>query len=202
MTIVIWSFSIAFPFLYFRIGAVNYYFLFSCTAIITGFFVSVFVYARVYVLLRRQTRVIASRLPRSTNIDFQLRRLLQEKKIARTFLVILSLFVILYLPAVIMTFLLYLSTGFDCVTRHWMRDWQSILISANSCVNPIICIVRLQTFNRSVKILFKCRRHRVRILPSPRVVPVSDDVVTGERVDNPDTTQRCTTSTKTTDHSS
>ena len=156
--VAIWSISVAFPFLYFKIGAVNYYFVFACVAILTSFIVLVVVSIQVHKLLRRQTRLMTSQLPSSSSKDFHLTRLQQEKRITRTYMIVLIWFIILYLPGVVMVFVLYFWKTSDCVTRHVLRDMQSILISFNSCINPIIYIARLKTFKESVRRLFTANR--------------------------------------------
>ena len=164
ITFVIWSTSIAFPFLYFKIGAVNYYFLFACVAILTGFLVIVVVLFQIKKLLRRQTRLMTSQLPESSSQQFQMSRLQQEKKITRTYLIVLICFVVIYLPGVVMVFMLYFWKSLDCITRHVLRDLQSVLISFNSCVNPFIYIIRLKTFKESIRILLR-RNTRVEVAP-------------------------------------
>ena len=168
ITMIIWSISVAFPFLYFEIGAVNYYFMFACVAILTGFLVLVVVSIQVQKLLRRQTRLMTSQLPSSSSKDFHLKRLQQEKRITRTYLIVLIWFVVLYLPGVVMVFMLYFWTTSDCVVRHILRDLQSVLISLNSCVNPIIYIVRLKTFKSSLRMLF-CKSTTVDVAPEEAI---------------------------------
>ena len=165
ITIIIWSISIAFPFLYFKIGAVSYYFVFACVAILTGFLVLVVVSVQVHTLLQRQTRLIASQLPASFSNEFQIKRIQQEKRITRTYLIVLVCFIVLYLPGVVMVFVLYFWTTCDCVVRHVLRDLQSVFISFNSCVNPIIYIVRLNTFKKSIRMLFWKRTAVVGVTP-------------------------------------
>ena len=108
ITIAIWSISVAFPFLYFKIGAVNYYFVFACAAILTSFVVLVVVFVQVHKLLRRHTRLMTSQLPSPSSKDFHLSRLQQEKRITRTYMIVLIWFIILYLPGVVMVFVLSL----------------------------------------------------------------------------------------------
>ena len=159
ITIVIWSISVAFPFLYFKIGAVSYWFSFACVAILTGFIVLVVVYFQVHKLLRRQTELMTSRLALPSSKDFHLKRIRQEKRITRTYLIVLVWFMILYLPGVVMVFILNFWTTSDCVARHILRDLQSVLISFNSCVNPIIYLTRLKTFKKSIRMVL-CKFNR------------------------------------------
>ena len=156
VTVVIWSTSVVFPFLYFQIGAVNYYFLFACAAILTGFFVLLVASFQIQKLLRQQTQLMSSQMPDSSSERFKMKRLKQEKKITRIFLILLICFVAIYFPAVVMVFVLYFWKSSDCVTRHVLRDLQSVLISFNSCINPFIYIVRLKAFQLSIKRILPC----------------------------------------------
>ena len=161
ITIIIWLTSIAFPFLYFKIGAVNYYFLFACVAILTGFFILAVVSFQINKLLRRQRRLMTSHSsasPSNPSSDPQQQRIHREKRITRTYFIVLICFVVIYLPGVVMVFVLYFWKSSDCITRHVLRDLQSVLISFNSCVNPIIYIIRLKTFKDSVRKLFTKNR--------------------------------------------
>lgn len=144
ITVCIWLVSIAFPFLYFEIGAVNYYMLFACVVILSGLVVMVIVYIKVYRFLTQRTGAITY-LTRT-----HLRNLIQEKRVTRTFLVILLVFILTYISAASMAFVLYFWETDNCVARHVLRDVQSMIISSNSCVNPFICIARLDGFYRSV----------------------------------------------------
>ena len=180
ITIIIWSTSVAFPFLYFKIGAVSYYFVFACVAILTGFIVLVVVYFQIHKLLRRQTELMSSQLPPSSSKNLQLKRIRQDKRITRTYLIVLVWFMVLYLPGVVMVFVLNFWTTSDCVTRHVLRDLQSVLISFNSCVNPIIYLTRLKTFKKSVqRILCKFPRNSAQVAPAP-VVEDKDEEDEGE----------------------
>uniref|UniRef100_A0A7M5XK53 G-protein coupled receptors family 1 profile domain-containing protein n=1 Tax=Clytia hemisphaerica TaxID=252671 RepID=A0A7M5XK53_9CNID len=115
ITAIIWTISIAFPFIYFKVGAVEYYFVFACVAILTSFVVLVIIIIQMNKLFRRQSRVMTAQLPSSASSDFQRRRLVQEKRLTRTYLLVIVFFILLYLPGVAMTFMLYFWKILDCV---------------------------------------------------------------------------------------
>ena len=156
LSVAVWLTSATFPVIYLKIGAVNYYMLFACVIILTGLAVMLVIYIRVNNYLRRHIGHGKNLSNLTGTEQAQLRILLHEKKVTRTFFVILLMFVLTYITSACIVFVLYFWQAEDCIVRHVLRDLQSVLISSNSCVNPFICITRLRGFRKSVKILFTC----------------------------------------------
>ena len=160
VSIFIWFVSFMFIIVYIMLGYIISLMIYACTTLSVGFTVMIVIYFRVYMFLRRHTLELKKNLNISSFLSknsFQLKRLLVEKKVTRVFLLILSMFVLTYIPASAMIFLLHFCKNCNCTLRHVLRDTQFWLIPFNSCVNPIICTTRLAGFRKSVKFIFHCR---------------------------------------------
>ena len=71
------------------------------------------------------------------------------RKIVGVLLVMLVLFLVCFVPATIMIFIINLEQG-DCIFRHWLRDLQLLFCISSSLVNPFIYTLRLPNFKRAI----------------------------------------------------
>lgn len=80
-----------------------------------------------------------------------------EKKITKTLVIVLVLFLACYLPSCVCIYIINFCTDCNCVFIHWVRDIQFVLVMANSGVNPFVYAWRLQNFRKSFKSILTCR---------------------------------------------
>lgn len=162
VSVFIWAASIGLPFLYFVMGYRNYLLLQANSSFLLALIFSLGIYVQVYLFLRAHTQDLRQRMRVSSTAgqEFELKRMLMEKKVTRTFLVILIVFVFTYLPAVVMIYLIFFCSVCSCTTLHVLRDLQFILVALNSCLNPFICTIRLKPFSDSIKTIFQIIRRK------------------------------------------
>ena len=87
VSFIIWILAVALPFLYFVMGYRNYLMLHANISLILGFGFMFGIYVQVYFFLRRHTQKLRMNLSLSSVAakDFDLQRLLMEKKVTRNF---------------------------------------------------------------------------------------------------------------------
>lgn len=156
---LIWLVSFTVPFVYFKLGMINYLMFFANTVLVVGLLLLIVIYARVYNFLQRQSKEMQQHLNLSRAVDLDklaLKKVLLEKKIAGVFITILLVYILTYLPAIVMVYTLHYCTQCNCILRHVFRDGQFWLISLHCAVNPFICTIRLKHFKRAIVRLFGC----------------------------------------------
>ena len=152
----VWVLAITLPFLYFAMGYRNYLMLHANISLVLGIGFLFAIYIRVYLHLRSYTQELQKTMPHLSPDD-KLRRLLIEKKVTRTFLVILLTYVVTYLPAVVLIYVIFFCRVCTCDFIHTIRDAQFLLVASNRCVNAFVFTWRLKDFKRSIKIIFAGR---------------------------------------------
>ena len=101
---VIWFLSVCLPLIYLQIGFIDYLMVYSHTAVFTALAGFIITYVRQKKFLKHQ-RLTMSTIQRTSSAAEQVsenRRLNTEKKLTKAFLLTLFLFVIVYIPAVVM----------------------------------------------------------------------------------------------------
>ena len=163
VSVGIWIISLSIPFIYFEWNYIGYLMLFAHSAIIVGLAIMAVVHARVTKYIKAQSKTmirnISKSAPAKSTESYELKELMFQKKVTRTFLIILGVFIGVYIPAVIMIYILHFCESCDCTFRHVLRDLQFLLISSNSCMNPFIYTLRVKSFRQSLKIMFCKQSH-------------------------------------------
>ncbi|XP_066916539.1 5-hydroxytryptamine receptor 2A-like [Clytia hemisphaerica] len=156
VTIALWVIAVSLPFLYFLIGYRNYLMVHANLSLVLGIGLLFIIYVRVYLYLRKNSQDLRKNLQLTSSVarDFDLKRMLVEKKATRTFLVILLLYVVTYLPAVIFIYIIFFCKNCTCDFIHVIRDTQFLLVASNSCVNAFVCTFRIKHFRQSIRIVF------------------------------------------------
>ena len=154
ISVLIWVVSISLPFLHLKLSTVTFLMVYDHIAVLTAFIGLLVTYIRIYVLLRKQGKSLSLAQQTSPVADNLMKKkwVNVERKVTRTFLLILMVFVVTYLPAV---FIAYMLEFYNLCTeneecREWLRDIQFLLVCSNACVNPFICILRMQNFRSSI----------------------------------------------------
>ena len=153
----IWIISIGLPFLYFSVGYLKYQFFFAITAVVSTFVVLCLTYVKVFKSLRNQVRTWDSlhQGPASYN-HIKKRKIKWEKKVTKTFLIMLTLFISCFLPSLILILIISFCASCNCDFIHWARDLNYILIMANSSMNPFVFAWRLQPYRDAFLKILTC----------------------------------------------
>ena len=151
--------SVSFPFLYFGWNYIGYLMFFTHSAVFVALFIMVLVHLKIKKFLKTRTmdmvnKIASSDAPQATKSSAEAKALHFQKKISRLYLLMLSYFVGVYIPAVVMIYILYFCESCNCTFRHVLRDVSFLMISANSCINPCIYAIRVKTFRKSLMAMF------------------------------------------------
>ena len=80
-----------------------------------------------------------------------------EKKVTKTFLIMLVLFMSCFFPSLLMIYIISFCGTCDCIFIHWARDFNYVLIMANSSINPFVFAWRLQPYRKAFTAILTCR---------------------------------------------
>ncbi|KAK2557657.1 Beta-1 adrenergic receptor [Acropora cervicornis] len=156
VAIVVWVLSILLSMLYFVVGYNPYRFVFATTAVATTFAVLIFTNTKIFKYLRLQVKQWDDLHDSSEENLAKKQAIKSEKKITKTLVIVLVLFLAFYLPSCICIYIINFCTNCNCVFIHWVRDTQFVLVMANSGVNPFVYAWRLQNFRKSFKSILTC----------------------------------------------
>lgn len=157
VSVGIWVFSISFPFIYFRVGFLAFAFVFANTAVVFTLAVIIFTYIRIFGSFREQVRYWDGLNQSIDNNQAKRQAVRWEQKLTKTLLIVLIFFFSCYVTSCILIYVANLCTECSCVSIHFMRDAQFVLISSNSSINPYIYAFRLQNFQNAFKSLLTCQ---------------------------------------------
>ena len=151
VSLLVWTVSILFSLIYFVVGYNKFRFVFANTAVAVTFAVLIFTNTKIFKHLRSQVHQLDT-LQDSKNESLAMKQAVErEKKVTKTLLIVLILFLACYLPSCVCIYIVNLCSTCDCVFIHWVRDIQFVLVMANSGVNPFVYAWRLQSFRKAFK---------------------------------------------------
>ena len=169
--ILTWLISAALSVMYFQVGYLRYLVVFSLTTVTLTMIIMV---ATMILFKRRLTeseRADANRqspTPRSGSIDVGVPQgkrkttlhnfTKMDKRVTTTFLWMLVLFIVNYLPCLVITAYINLCNECSCTFVHVMRDIIFLFIIASGLFRAINFIVRLTLLRESVKSIASCQK--------------------------------------------
>lgn len=145
-----------------------------------------FSYISVYHKLRTQFQM-SSHLHSGMNSNFESankRALEQEKRIAKTFVLILAAYLICYTPSCVIIYTLNLCHSCSCITIHWLRDLQYVFIWLNSSLNPFLYSWQIPAFREAVLDSMPLKRGRGlnQVAPGQSLEMIEDNSILRARV--------------------
>lgn len=179
VSVVIWIVSSALFMIYYALGYNRFRFIFANTAVATALAVLIFTNAKIFKFLRRQVDQWDSIHDSSVENMAKKRNMEWEKKITKTLVIVLLLFLACYLPSCICIYIINFCTNCNCEFIHWVRDIQYVLVMANSGLNPFVYAWRLQNFRKAFKSILKCHVC-VHLLRSTSASTVISDATSGD----------------------
>ena len=166
VSLVVWIISISLSVSYFAVGYKKLRFIFANAAVVVTFFVLLFTNSKIFSFLRIQVNQWDN-LHNTTAENLAKKRAIKlEKKITKTLVIVLLLFLACYLPSCICIYIINFCAGCHCVFIHWVRDIQVVLVMANSAVNPFVYALRLENFRKAFRSILTCRACFRRLRPS------------------------------------
>ena len=171
-SVFIWSVSIALPLaLYFQVGFIKYAFIFANTTIVVTLVILFFSYISIYRKLHEQFKTSSQIQSESA----QRRALEHEKRIMKTFVLILTAYLICNAPSCVMIYILNFCRSCSCITIHWLRDLQFVLILINSSLNPFLYAWQILSFRNALLAYLPCKRENRRLSQVSPDRPVSNN---------------------------
>ena len=171
-SVVIWVVSLGFSLLYFKLGFFLYSFIFANTAVFTTFFILLFVHRSILGRLRERSKfwqdqraaenTMCEKLQSAKNI----KNIKKESKVAKTLSIVLLTFLVSFVPACVIIYLLNFCLSCNCLLVHWLRDIQKLTISLNSAVNPYLYAWRLPQFKKAFLKLLHLQRAQAQVNPA------------------------------------
>ncbi|XP_078359188.1 adenosine receptor A1-like [Oculina patagonica] len=159
VSICIWFVSICLPSaVYFQIGFIKYAFLFANTAIVATVLICFFSYFTIYRKLHAQFQMSSQLHSGMGSQNAQRRALEHEKRLAKTFVLILVVYLICYTPSCVIIYILNFCRSCSCITIHWFRDLQYVFIWLNSSLNPFLYSWKIPSFRDAVVAHVPCKR--------------------------------------------
>ncbi len=146
----IWCVSLSLPMLYFITGYMTYLMIFAHTGIIASSVILIFSYFKIFKALRQQTNKFAPN--NASTRGSSVRN--AEKKVTEVFITALCAFSGLFIPVVIMIYILKFCTSCDCTLRHVLRDLQFLFAISSSALNPFVCTLKLTPFRQALVKIF------------------------------------------------
>lgn len=157
---VIWFVSCTLPFVYLKVGYLQYAFVFANTAIALTFIIFLFTYAGFLRSMRAQVLEWET-LRNSSQTEenrARLRAAAFERNITQAFMVMLGLFLCCYTPSCVMIYVMNLCSSCSCYAIHILRDLQFIFVLCSSALNPFLYAWRLPNFRRAFVRILRWRR--------------------------------------------
>lgn len=156
ISVLLWIVSILLSMIYFIVGSNRYRFIFANTAVAVTIIELIFTNAKILKHLRQQMHQWDT-LHESTEENLIMKRLMMwEKKMTKTLVIVMLLFLAFYLPSYVFICIINLCTDCDCMFIHWIRDIQWLLVMTTSAVNPFVYACRLESYRRVFRSIVTC----------------------------------------------
>ena len=183
---LIWILSIGLALLYIKVGHRIYHmiYLHYSVAMILG--VLIFTYVRIHQKVKESRRKVSDvtisltptqihtisqdksrRLSNNNNFIRQRKQdvvhlalkatVARLQAFTRLLLSILTLYSVLYMPVLALSYIGEFCLEWNCDTRHVLRDFVYILVAATSAINPFMCTLRLRPFREAIKAIL-CKK--------------------------------------------
>ena len=149
----IWALSLSIPMLYFVLGLIRYLLIFVNAYVLVTLLILVVTYYQVDKKFEDQAKSLNRGRYRSEVSKFR-----NERKVTKTFLVILALFLSTYIPSIVFIYVLQFCDNCSCTFKQLLIDLEFLIICSNSIMNPIVCGVRLKPFRQAFKAVLSCQR--------------------------------------------
>ena len=167
VSVVVWLVAIGLSSVYLFTNYLFYTFVFINIAVVWTLGVGTFCYAKILGTLRN--RIIANRTRSISTlntepvtvrgIDFAASNM-QNVLVTKTYMIILSMFLACYVPALSIIYTMNWCHSCSCISIHYMRDLQFLIVIFNSAVNPFVYAWRFVSFRRSILKILQFRKFR------------------------------------------
>ena len=156
----IWAFAVMFSFVYLSIGYLTCAFVFAHTAILATFLIMLFTYLKIVPALKHHAQQWEVKDSGAADSQAKRQAIKWEKKVSKTCLIMLALFLAGYLPSYVFIYITNPCSSCSCNFMHASRDIYSLLILTNSAVNPFVYAWRFENIRKAIfKLMLGCRHY-------------------------------------------
>ena len=154
-SVVIWVAALGFSLLYFKLGFFLYSFIFANTAVLSTFFILLFTHRSILRHLRNRSnywqdrRAVENTIPEKQKSAKKIKNTKKERKVAKALSILLLTFLVSFVPACGITYLLNFCLSCNCLLVHWLRDIHALFVCLNSAVNPYLYAWRFPQFRKA-----------------------------------------------------
>ena len=145
--------SLTLPFIYLKVGYKTYLTIFTTSAVIIALLVLIVTYFRIRYYLQTQAVKVQTNITQANQIED--RTALQQKKLTKFYLTIVLLFLLCYIPATALIYVLQFYPIETCLTENILGDVDYILLTLNSCINPFLYATSYKHYRRAIMIIIK-----------------------------------------------
>ena len=180
-SVSIWTVALGFSLIYFELGFIFYSFIFANTTVISTFGVLVFVYTGILKRLRARAKYWRDRRATESTESGQqenttkIKDTKKESKAAKALMIVLLAFFASFTPACVMIYLLNFCSSCSCLTIHWLRDLQFLIVLCNSGINPYLYAWRIPQFKKAFMKFLHLERGRGKITDISLSIPRKAD---------------------------
>ena len=173
---MIWILSISFSLIYLKVGYIDFLMIYIKTTVLIAGITLVTTYIRIYKFLNAHYQRM-KKITKTTSIQgkiMEAKKASQERKVTAVFLWILVLFLICYIPAIIIIYILQFYKTCNCDFLHIMRDASFYLITVNNCMNPFIHALKNKHCRDALSELRKRFRRIIYALVNVTTIRIAD----------------------------
>ena len=145
--------SLTLPFIYLKVGYKTYLMIFTTSAVTIALLVLIVTYFRIRYYLQTQAVKVQTNITQANQIED--RTALQQKKLTKFYLTIVLLFLLCYIPATALIYVLQFYPIETCLTENILGDVDYILLTLNSCINPFLYATSYKHYRRAIMIIIK-----------------------------------------------
>lgn len=162
VSVVVWLVSIALSSVYIFTNYLFHTFVFISIAVFWTSGVGIFSYVKILGKLRKRTTDQRTQDISSTatvgNPNGYPSSSRNNVLVTKTYMIILSMFLACYTPALLIIYIMNWCESCSCVSIHYMRDFQFLIVILNSSVNPFVYALRFEKFRRPIFKILQCRK--------------------------------------------
>ena len=169
----IWLISFTIPFIYFKVGAITYAFIFANTAIVLAIAITCFTFGLMIRVFQQRARCDSPITPTNHNVEQEestthavecnaqsQTATKWERKVTKMFLVVLFALLCCYGPSTVFIYVMSFCESCSCTALHWFRDLQFLFVIMNSSVNFFCYALRSRRFRNAFAHILKIKRMR------------------------------------------
>ena len=150
LVVFVWLLSICLTLIYFLTTFVHYSFAFVNIAVVWSMLTFLYTYIKILRKLKEKVHEVPGQVRTGNIHNDGLRQQRNNTQLTKTYATMLIVFLICYIPACILSYLMNFCTTCSCEEIHYFRDWHLLSVLLNSALNPYVYALRFSKFRRAI----------------------------------------------------